>query len=275
MLRCSNGRRTLRAQLVKLQETYSAIQWFGMNYLTWCHRMQYTHTHAVKVNISWLLMNSSMDDVVWFMSIYDICETTMALRLGISPTSASVEIVMPRELPDSLALPYCSLSPSLQQGGSKPQHPFPYKMNSMNWHIMTYHDISTKTLPPDHLGSTIDYPGSCGWQWSKQRICRGERGKEGGCGGCLHCILHPQSQGCRGTVQAALLVSTALQPAGTADTSYNWYELVMQTFPVQFCPISIRLNFSTILNACTHKECMMELHPSYICALQTHRNSSV
>ena len=37
----------------------------------------------------------------------------------------------------------------------------------------------------------------------------------------------------------------------------------------------IRLNFSTILNACTHKECMMELHPSYICAVQTHKNSSV
>lgn len=71
--------------------------------------------------------------------IYDICETTMALRLGISPTSASVEIVMPRELPDSLALPYCSLSPSLQQGGRKQTSAPVSIQNELN--ELTYHDI--------------------------------------------------------------------------------------------------------------------------------------
>lgn len=63
----------------------------------------------------------------------------MALRLGISPTSASVEIVMPRELPDSLALPYCSLSPSLQQGGRKQTSAPVSIQNELN--ELTYHDI--------------------------------------------------------------------------------------------------------------------------------------
>ena len=52
----------------------------------------------------------------------------------------------------------------------------------------------------------------------------------------------------QGAVQAALLASTALQPAGkTINTSYK---LVMQTCPIQSCPISTTiLNFSTIVNA--------------------------
>lgn len=208
------------------------------------------------------------------------CATMMALRclrLGISRTSASVEIVMPRELSDSLALPYCSLSPQPAmpaagrkqtsvhqfQCGSKPVS----KMNSMNWLIY-------RLYPRTILGSTIGYAvGSCGcWLWGKEFVNRGEKGKEGG---CLDCILNPESQGSRqGTVQAALLASTALQPSGKAgDTSYK---RVMQTFRFwYFCQVTIIIFFSTSLNACTHQECMKELHLRAMGALQTHRNSSV